>query len=349
MEKDFSLKSGERQTGTEIHHIREDHLIRYYWVKDRLKNKGVSKGLDVFCGNGYGSYILSDLCNIVAIDGSEEAVNLAKEHYSNANTEFINDIFPFSKEIGDQFDFICSLESIEHVEDDLSFFFMLVDKLKIGGDLFLSTPNERHMPLDHSPHKFHFKHYYPEEVISMASQKGLRLIEIKGQNIYEEVSKTHVKIDERKDWDLKQTDGQFTIYHFKKEEQPVDIFGKNNSITDWIDQIREYFIKEQNKIIEEITVEKKQRAIERQQNHIEKEKWHKEKESLLLEQGRLVSEKENLLLEQKRLVSENNHKQQSINLLRKKANKRMKRVRILSFVSMILVLFSTILLCRQIF
>ena len=73
-------------------------------------------------------------------------------------------LFPFKlkKNI---FDFIISLESIEHIEDDHTFIDTLVAALKPNGILILSTPNEEKQSLKLNPNKFHYRHYITKDMI----------------------------------------------------------------------------------------------------------------------------------------------------------------------------------------
>ena len=121
--KDYSLYSGERQTGKKLSEIRADHIKRYELVKKALECKFKDEsnifGLDCFCGVGYGSFLLSShLSNVtvLGIDGSLEAVEFANKHYSNFRTFFSHKLYPFYLP-KDCFDFIVSFESIEHIEN----------------------------------------------------------------------------------------------------------------------------------------------------------------------------------------------------------------------------------------
>ena len=88
--KNYSMNSGERQVGNSLEKIRRDHIVRYELavniIKKLLPNNAIN-GLDIFCGNGYGAYIIansiSNLKKIVAIDGSKETINFAKKNYFN--------------------------------------------------------------------------------------------------------------------------------------------------------------------------------------------------------------------------------------------------------------------------
>ena len=98
---DFSLNSGERQTGINLADIRYDHKVRYdfsiNYIKDNLPDDQSYLGLDIFCGTGYGTYMFSNSlkCPMLGIDGSEDAVAFANTHYQNEQTLYAHKLFPF--------------------------------------------------------------------------------------------------------------------------------------------------------------------------------------------------------------------------------------------------------------
>ncbi|MFA5139207.1 MAG: class I SAM-dependent methyltransferase [Elusimicrobiota bacterium] len=178
---DLSLHSGERQVATDYSAIRADHRFRYEWVNDRIPASGF--GLDVFCGNGYGTWLLSTDRQVIGIDGSADAIRLAEQHFRTPRTIFSVGYFPF--ELPERaFDFVVSLESVEHVEDGSRFFAALVSSLKPGGLLAFSTPCEDRLPLAMTGNRFHFRHYALEETLSLAASDGLELLEWAGQDTY---------------------------------------------------------------------------------------------------------------------------------------------------------------------
>ena len=99
--RDFSLHSGERQTGTCLDAIRRDHRVRYdlaiSWLRKRGGKVGELFGLDIFCGNGYGTYMLTQLmgCKVLAIDASAEAIVLANRWYGTAGSFFCGESVSF--------------------------------------------------------------------------------------------------------------------------------------------------------------------------------------------------------------------------------------------------------------
>ena len=179
---DFSLHSGERQTATDYAAIRADHRYRYEWADRRIPKGGF--GADVFCGNGYGTSLLAITRNVLAIDGSPDAIQQATEHYRSPRSFFTAACYPFDLPEA-TFDFVVSLESVEHVEDDTGFLKLLTDSLKPGGLLIFSTPCEDLLPLKATGNHFHFRHYRLEETLRLASSGPLELIEWAGQDTYQ--------------------------------------------------------------------------------------------------------------------------------------------------------------------
>lgn len=187
----FHLHSGERQTGTRLKDIRTDHLVRYKFVSEFLtQNFGSScrklYGLDAFCGNGYGSYLLSDTlnCFIHGIDGSNEAITQAHHHYSTPKTFFSAKAFPFVLPES-YYDFAISFESIEHVDDYENLFSTVAGSVKPKGYVFISFPNRQSMSLDKNPNPFHYRHLILSEIETLSARiGGLRLKRIYGQDVY---------------------------------------------------------------------------------------------------------------------------------------------------------------------
>jgi SAM-dependent methyltransferase len=187
--KDFSLHSGERQTGRSLPDIRRDHIVRYdlavHLIRERTQRKCCSC-LDVFCGNGYGTFMLSqsfpDIC-VIGVDGSKEAIDMANECYSRPNNMFSWKLFPFSiPEMSH--DLIMCFESLEHVEDDRLLLDLILRSLKKDGIALISVPNQDEHPLEKNPHQFHFRHYSHSDFINMVPVQ-FYIDTWYGQNTYE--------------------------------------------------------------------------------------------------------------------------------------------------------------------
>jgi 2-polyprenyl-3-methyl-5-hydroxy-6-metoxy-1,4-benzoquinol methylase len=219
----FRFESGERQTAAALEGIRRDHLARYEVAvkvaREHFSNDGPRSIGDMFCGNGYGSYMLSTElgAHVLGVDASREAVEFADRHFANSQTLFACKEFPFTLPQS-QFDIVVSFESIEHIDDYEGFARMLTAALKPGGLFMLSTPNEDILPLATSGNKFHKRHYRFDEVKAlMGEQLGLQLLHWYGQETY--ILKDHAitGLLPEAEMDLKEeAPGSTLIYIFKR-------------------------------------------------------------------------------------------------------------------------------------
>lgn len=141
-----------------------EHSERYNFAAQYVEGKIV---LDLACGVGYGSKILSDSkpSKIFGCDISSESIKYANEHYANNNIKFetmnaTNLQFPDSF-----FDCIISFETIEHVPEYKKVLNEFHRVLKNDGLLIISTPNKdvtskgRDKPIN----PFHFKEFTVNE------------------------------------------------------------------------------------------------------------------------------------------------------------------------------------------
>ncbi|HEX2966570.1 MAG TPA: class I SAM-dependent methyltransferase [Syntrophorhabdaceae bacterium] len=187
--RDFSLHSGERQTAEELSGIRRDHVVRYEFaeslIRDRIKRKDCT-GLDIFCGNGYGTYVLSRAVRsgyVFGVDGSKDAIDMANKCYSLPNNVYSWKIFPFFIPAG-SFDFVVCFESLEHVEDGALMLKLVLYSLKKNGIAVISVPNQDIHPLERNPHPFHIRHYSHLDFACMLPDDFI-IEDWYGQNVYE--------------------------------------------------------------------------------------------------------------------------------------------------------------------
>jgi O-antigen biosynthesis protein len=120
--------------------IYKEHVARYQFASKYTKSKKV---LDVACGSGYGSEILSEsgADYVIGCDISKESIEYAQKHYQKDNIKFVtNDIkkLNFNDE---EFDCVISFETLEHIKDQKLVISELKRVLKKDGILIISTPN----------------------------------------------------------------------------------------------------------------------------------------------------------------------------------------------------------------
>lgn len=139
-----------------------EHLHRYGLAQKFIKDKHV---VDIACGDGYGSYLMSKYAsNVVGIDILLEAVNHAKNHYQACNLEFIQGS-AYNIPLKDKsIDVVVSFETIEHHDRHQQMMTEVLRILKDDGLLIISSPdklNYSDKPKYKNP--FHVKELYFHE------------------------------------------------------------------------------------------------------------------------------------------------------------------------------------------
>nr|WP_320193028.1 methyltransferase domain-containing protein [uncultured Desulfobacter sp.] len=185
----FDLRSGERQVGTTLSEIRQDHTLRYEKAIEHIKRKPASFGVDAFAGVGYGSWLIAERlgCHVLGIEGSADAVSHGNQYFTHDRVFLANKIFPFSLP-NEACDFVVSIESAEHVRDMNLFIQTLVQAVKPGGTVFISMPNDLSYPRPAKQTPFHYRHIlfepFLEEMGALCPE--LKLVTFYGQDLYKE-------------------------------------------------------------------------------------------------------------------------------------------------------------------
>ena len=118
-----------------------EHIHRYFEAAKYIHSNDTI--LDIACGSGFGTSILSDITtgNVIGGDIDEPTINHCKSSWIKSNISFQNldaSDLPFSD---NSFDAIISFETIEHSIKYQVMFDEFLRTLKPGGYLILSTPN----------------------------------------------------------------------------------------------------------------------------------------------------------------------------------------------------------------
>ncbi|MFH1507301.1 MAG: class I SAM-dependent methyltransferase [Candidatus Omnitrophota bacterium] len=135
------------------------HLSAYHFASAYAKGKSV---LEIGSGEGYGSYLLSGVCNkITAIDYNKEAISYAKAKYERSNLHYTCLDIKELCELCDTYDLICCFQVIEHISQVDEFLKRTKSLLNKGGIFICSTPNKLDMSKgSHVPiNKFHVREY----------------------------------------------------------------------------------------------------------------------------------------------------------------------------------------------
>ena len=151
--------------------IHYEHLHRYRFAKEYVKGKRV---LDMACGEGYGSFILSeDAESVVGVDISPACVRHASAKYGGAGLRFVEgSITDVPPEGRGAYDVIVCFEALEHIEAHDELMDEVTRLLKPEGVFIVSTPDKgtySDRPGYHNP--FHVRELYPDEFRDLLSKR----------------------------------------------------------------------------------------------------------------------------------------------------------------------------------
>jgi GT2 family glycosyltransferase/SAM-dependent methyltransferase/glycosyltransferase involved in cell wall biosynthesis len=133
------LFTGERYVPTEQVRIRLEHFHRYGTIRKIVTDKDV---LDIACGEGYGSSLISSVArSIVGVDISDAAIHHASSTYSASNLKFRQGSATQIPEADASFDVIVSFETIEHLAEQEQMLAEIRRVLRPNGCLVISSPN----------------------------------------------------------------------------------------------------------------------------------------------------------------------------------------------------------------
>ncbi len=187
--------TGERYVPERKGNIQLEHLHRYVMACEYVKDKIV---LDIACGEGYGSMLLSTFAaSVTGVDISEEVIGFAKAKYNKDSINFKTgtcDKIPLEDS---SVDVVVSFETIEHHDQHDAMMKEIKRVLKKDGMLIMSSPNKHEysdIPTYNNP--FHKKELYRDEFESLLKDYFNNIIihgqrVIYGSGIFPEYDKGH--------------------------------------------------------------------------------------------------------------------------------------------------------------
>lgn len=143
----MTKKSGARIVPTEIKSKVEyilylRHLFAYEVARRMIPKRSIV--LDLGCGEGYGTYLLSkDAKKVIGLDVDPEIIDHASKKYSAPTISF--ELYDGTKipYPDNYFDAITVFQVIEHVDNDVYFVSEIYRVLKPKGLVILTTPNRK--------------------------------------------------------------------------------------------------------------------------------------------------------------------------------------------------------------
>jgi 2-polyprenyl-3-methyl-5-hydroxy-6-metoxy-1,4-benzoquinol methylase len=139
------------------------HLAVYEWIGARVIGRRV---LDMACGEGYGSEVLSrSATSVVGVDANPEAHEHARLRYARQNLSFERGMVERHGQPG-AYDAVVFLQTIEHVQDPVAVLEHFRSLLSTGGVAYVSTPNLLTLAAPGAPksdNPWHIKEYRAHE------------------------------------------------------------------------------------------------------------------------------------------------------------------------------------------
>ncbi len=171
--KSLITKGGSLRPKSGFWSLPQDHLERYIWASQFVKDKTV---LDAGCGFGYGSSYLSNglARSVIGIDSDKDAIDFATRNYHHPGLDFrLMDVTRITLE-PNVFDIVISFEVIEHLIDAVGYLKSISEVLKPSGFFLFSTPNKEHTVQSYkngrSTNPWHVKEYYPKELTAVVEE-----------------------------------------------------------------------------------------------------------------------------------------------------------------------------------
>ena len=157
--------TGERLLPTMDGPIVVEHLHRYSIAVKWATGQDV---LDIACGEGYGSHLLSAVANsVVGIDIDAETVRRAAAKYGHERLTFTAGDCRHIPLPDQSIDLAVSFETIEHIAEHKAFLRELRRVLRPDGVLLISTPNSDVYHAGEPPNPYHIKELSTVEFVAL--------------------------------------------------------------------------------------------------------------------------------------------------------------------------------------
>lgn len=144
----------------------QEHLARYQFSSSYVRPGIV---LDIAGGSGYGSALLAQnpKVSVVSVDVDLQSLQTARRDYIDQRIAFLaadGCRLPFPER---SFSTIVSLETVEHIKDDVGYLRELGRVLRPDGICVLSTPNRAYSESIRRSNPFHVREYSESELTDL--------------------------------------------------------------------------------------------------------------------------------------------------------------------------------------
>lgn len=157
--------TGERCTSLANPQTQIEHLHRYVLAAQFVDGKSV---LDLACGEGYGSKMLSARAlSVLGVDVDERTIDHARRQYADVGIDFMAcDALRLPPTLG-QFDVVVSFETIEHLEFPETFLRRCLSLLGEEGLLIISSPDPNYYRVGEEKNPHHIRELTETEFITL--------------------------------------------------------------------------------------------------------------------------------------------------------------------------------------
>jgi ubiquinone/menaquinone biosynthesis C-methylase UbiE len=167
-----------------------EHLGRYLFAADFLKQYQPNIIMDISCGIGYGVVELNRIAKgVIGVDSSQEILEIAYERCKNCNAKFLHkdldldDLIPEVKI--ESVDAIISFETVEHLVDANRAISQFCQILRPGGFFICSVPNVLSESRDSAGlprNKYHKQWFNFGSLSKIVQNHGLQVVYRLGQS-----------------------------------------------------------------------------------------------------------------------------------------------------------------------
>jgi len=175
--------TGERlYLGHTIKEVAKEHIARYKFAQAYINENAIC--LDIACGSGYGSELLSQRAKkVIGVDINHNALLYARDYHQHPNIEFRFGDLNQSLDFPDNyFDLIVSFETLEHIENQENALAEFNRILKTNGLLIISTPDRNIMSQGGKvENEFHVRELSQSEFVELMN-RYFKVREYFGQN-----------------------------------------------------------------------------------------------------------------------------------------------------------------------
>ena len=145
-----------------------EHLHRYAFAREYVCGKDV---LDIACGEGYGSHLLSSVAaSVIGVDISPDVIAHAHRKYGGDHLTFVVGSCSAIPLSNSSVDAVVSFETLEHLAEHEQMLTEIKRVLRPDGVLLLSTPDKLHFTdIPGTENPFHVRELYTDEFKNLLS------------------------------------------------------------------------------------------------------------------------------------------------------------------------------------